>query len=648
MSNTVCVCCVQCRGEMVQGWSEATLTGAPAQSGRYSAWSNEEGEYDRAATEMVNRMFRCLNRALFEGRESGFSQTDGECREWSSTFPHLQVQGEHLFDTMDDGTEIAAPIYREDSSNTVTDERSHDAVEDSDDLVVIGRHLEPITLSDAPEEESLKEEVLAQHGVLEEYIAFDGSSANHGGRGRKRGKFSSPPSAPHNPDPPVSSIHQVVSSQVFDVLWSEVVTVLLPLLIATRDRALKVQSSRQSLQTSLATSHSTSPHESSLLLSRPPLLPTTGRATALHHTQYYQDKPATSSYLMTPPAAVLPRLVTRPPPLSGLMHIRPVSLRHRNMSLLHQSDRVEEILSRLSIHHHNNHTTTTTTAINHLQPSDPGLHNYYPRLPSLPYSPPVAGVGSSGYRGLYSGRVGPLNASRRPQQLRPIEHPRTPALERIESAQIRGYRLPVNAASGAGVVGLSPPPTAGGGVASGGLMGVVGGSHVVRNNQLPPLEIGGGTTGIPIPTEHSQPAVRGKSTFSQRNSSAAFSELQELRRLQLPSGGVRSSDILLRPSTTSNNFRADSGKPLGTKKLSDPVSHGGGGGGGEMKIVGHATGVGHSTSSMAGAPGMEGVGSGKMIPYSIAEGDEEEEWTEEDNGKTQHHRPLFRHFEIKV
>ena len=46
MSNTVCVCCVQCRGEMVQGWSEATLTGAPAQSGRYSAWSNEEGVSD--------------------------------------------------------------------------------------------------------------------------------------------------------------------------------------------------------------------------------------------------------------------------------------------------------------------------------------------------------------------------------------------------------------------------------------------------------------------------------------------------------------------------------------------------------------------------------------------------------------------------
>ena len=43
------------------------------------------------ATEKVGRMFRCLNRALFEGRDSGFTQTDRECQEWSLTFPHLQL-----------------------------------------------------------------------------------------------------------------------------------------------------------------------------------------------------------------------------------------------------------------------------------------------------------------------------------------------------------------------------------------------------------------------------------------------------------------------------------------------------------------------------------------------------------------------------
>ena len=60
-------------------------------------------------------------------------------------------------------------------------------------------------------------------------------------------------------------------------------------------------------------------------------------------------------------------------------------------------------------------------------------------------------------------------------------------------------------------------------------------------------------------SERSPPVVRGKSTFSQRNSSAAISELHELRRLQL-SG--RPTD--LRPSTSS---RLESGRPLGGKKV---------------------------------------------------------------------------------
>ena len=39
----------------------------------------------------------------------------------------FRVRAEHLFDNMDDGTEIADPIYRDDSSDTITNERSHDA-----------------------------------------------------------------------------------------------------------------------------------------------------------------------------------------------------------------------------------------------------------------------------------------------------------------------------------------------------------------------------------------------------------------------------------------------------------------------------------------------------------------------------------------
>ena len=66
--------------------------------------------------------------------------------------------------------------------------------------------------------------------------------------------------------------------------------------------------------------------------------------------------------------------------------------------------------------------------------------------------------------------------------MKPIDNP--PALERMRT-HIRGVRVPV------GGVGLSPPPTAGGGVAPVGVAfgGILGSGHV-RNNQLPPLEAG--------------------------------------------------------------------------------------------------------------------------------------------------------------
>lgn len=75
-----------------------------------------------------------------------------------------------------------------------------------------------------------------------------------------------------------------------------------------------------------------------------------------------------------------------------------------------------------------------------------------------------------------------LNSRR--HQLRPIDNPRTPAIKRIEDTRIQGLKLPTNT-SGLG----SPPPTAGG----------TGGGGPMRNNQLPPLDVGGtaGTAGVP-------------------------------------------------------------------------------------------------------------------------------------------------------
>ena len=91
-----------------------------------------------------------------------------------------------------------------------------------------------------------------------------------------------------------------------------------------------------------------------------------------------------------------------------------------------------------------------------------------------------------------------VTATRRPLQLRPIDHP---ALERIEQPQIRGYKMATNPAGGISGI-MSPPPTAGPTAGGGVSGGVFGGGYAIRNNQLPPLEVGGvvgvmQSTGLP-------------------------------------------------------------------------------------------------------------------------------------------------------
>ena len=72
------------------------------------------------------------------------------------------------------------------------------------------------------------------------HCTYEFCSAENGGRGRRR-KLQGFPSAPCQL-PPVtaeSSVRHAVWSQVLDQLWSEVVTILAPLVLAARDRALK-------------------------------------------------------------------------------------------------------------------------------------------------------------------------------------------------------------------------------------------------------------------------------------------------------------------------------------------------------------------------------------------------------------------------
>ena len=47
-------------------------------------------EMDRVAAEKVRRIFSKVNAALYREKSTGTLHVDRECREWSSTFPHIE------------------------------------------------------------------------------------------------------------------------------------------------------------------------------------------------------------------------------------------------------------------------------------------------------------------------------------------------------------------------------------------------------------------------------------------------------------------------------------------------------------------------------------------------------------------------------
>lgn len=149
-----------------QPWSERTLTGSA--SGRCSAlsWVADEAEMDRVAAEKVRRIFSKVNAALYREKSTGTLHVDRECREWSSTFPHIEVCGGHLLDTMEDGTEMASPDLSSSS------DREPVATPPADNgLQIVGT---AITLGERRGGKGyVHEEIIESEGIIEEYFAFD-------------------------------------------------------------------------------------------------------------------------------------------------------------------------------------------------------------------------------------------------------------------------------------------------------------------------------------------------------------------------------------------------------------------------------------------------------------------------------------------
>ncbi|XP_069836614.1 primary cilium assembly protein FAM149B1 isoform X1 [Dendropsophus ebraccatus] len=168
------------RNDTEVSWSEfQSYAGLSTDNSSVLSWGFDE--FDQAATRQVQKIFKQIDELLYEQKASTLVEgLQEECHQWTSSFPHLRVQGKQVVAPADDGYSwytshcetaasipFSAPHAKESSELGIFGTRFP--------LSIPGDTSTPVSFSLHTEEDEDEDdgEVIMSDGTMEEYLAFD-------------------------------------------------------------------------------------------------------------------------------------------------------------------------------------------------------------------------------------------------------------------------------------------------------------------------------------------------------------------------------------------------------------------------------------------------------------------------------------------